>query len=131
MSRAEELIALAERVEALDGPDREVDRLICPLQGIRSKDEGHSLGRCYYDANGHGVPLPAYTASLDAAMTLVPEGWEWTISAYADGAIATCAPAAKAHPTILVGDGENALLPALALTAAALRARAAQDLNDA
>lgn len=71
---ASTLLSLAERVEAGEGPDRELDAEIAPLQGLRIVDEGHPLGRCVYDQNNHGVPLPAYTASLDAAVTLVPEG---------------------------------------------------------
>lgn len=50
---------LSERVMALSGPDREVDaeiwRIIHPTSQYRL--------------------APSYTASIDAAMTLVPEGW--------------------------------------------------------
>ena len=74
MTKAD-LIALAERVERAEGPDRELDAEIAPLKGLRRVDEGQPLGRVWYDHRGHGVPLPAFTASLDAAMTLVPEGW--------------------------------------------------------
>lgn len=61
----DELLALADKVEALEGPSREVDAEIAPLMGIRVKDEGHPLGICYYDANRHSVPLPAFTRRID------------------------------------------------------------------
>ncbi len=87
---------LVERVERAAGPDRELDCLIQVAVTPDAKcmtDPGHGtvgstfgvmrdidfdvwrqhrtgvLGPFYY-----GEP-PAYTASIDAAMTLVPEGW--------------------------------------------------------
>lgn len=93
------LTALAERVEKLTEPCRETDlaielviradgKIASLMQFPRGFDgrEGTSWqiyqgavcyetrneqGACY--SNG-GYPLPAFTASLDAAMTLVPEG---------------------------------------------------------
>jgi hypothetical protein len=66
-------------------------------------------------------PLPAFTASLDAAVTLVPEGWDFCISkGWAEEAIVSLAPAGMATEVIA-----SAATPALALCAAALRARAA------
>lgn len=55
-----ELIALAERVEAATGPDRNLDMM------IHGRDGPDGIG-AYGDH-------PAYTASLDAAMTLIPSG---------------------------------------------------------
>lgn len=57
------LAELAERVEQAAGPDRELDRcLFAVLHGI---DRGRATGPMDFSP----------TASLDAAMTLVPEGW--------------------------------------------------------
>ena len=54
------LLALAERVEAATGADRELDAAI--------------LAACW-DCRGKPTDLgPRYTASLDAAMSLVPSG---------------------------------------------------------
>jgi hypothetical protein len=112
---------LAGRCEASAGPDRELDRAIAPLTGLRVLDEGHPLGWCCYDKDGHGAPLPSYTASLDAAMQLVPEGCSWNLHKH------SC----WARACVFVDDGRDAghycdcATPALALTAAALRARAA------
>lgn len=66
---------LIAALEGATGPDRELNKLLVPFVGLRLVEEGHPLGPCCYDQNGHGVPLPNFTASIDAALTLVPEGW--------------------------------------------------------
>lgn len=65
---------LSERVERLEGPDREVDAEIALAKGwVEYKPDW------FYPPNlkvtHHRSELPHYTASLDAAMTLVPEGF--------------------------------------------------------
>lgn len=73
-----DLRELAERVEALEGPSREVDAEIarainwCPagvnaVAWLRHKDAKPA----YWFTDSFG--MPAYTASLDAAMSLVPD----------------------------------------------------------
>lgn len=126
------LIALAKRCEAAAGPDRELDADIALTQGW-----AQLRGDNWCGPTG-GICVPAYTASLDAAKTLVPEDALW-----------------KAQHTINIGDDETFECPkgeppkdfkagvgignvpmhwehgrsfcsaALALCAAALRARAA------
>jgi len=64
----EELLRLAERVEGLDGPDREVDAAIWYAVFERPRP-GDKIDK---DIIGK---WPRYTASMDAAMTLVPEGY--------------------------------------------------------
>lgn len=78
----DELLALADRVEALTGPDREVDAAIAVAAlgwfTIPPRYEGDKVGYGYIDADGvrvhpgHGGDqmVPRLTASLDAAMTL-------------------------------------------------------------
>ena len=56
---------LAVRCEALAGPDREVDFLILCIADPRAVKTGPLPGD------------PKYTASLDAAMSLIPDGWRW------------------------------------------------------
>ena len=139
------LVALAERVEALAGPCRETDRAIwhdhfghCRhANTVRSgaqSDTGFDCVDCGADSWGNkskapypvgdrlNDAAPAFTASLDAAMTLVPEGW------------ATRLAVEDRHShswgwTLRGGYGVDAhgraATPALALTAAALRAIAA------
>ncbi len=122
---------LLARLEAATGADRELNKLLAPLVGLRLVEEGHPLGSCCYDKNGHGVPLPSFTASIDAALTLVPEGWFFDIRIRPQSLIDQHAPFLKmgevsfTHP-----DGEagiwrrvQAATPALAICIAALRAR--------
>jgi len=96
-----DLMELAERVEAAAGPNYalEVD-----------------ITRKLF---GKMAAIKPYTASLDAAMMLVPEGWSWTVDAV--GRASCFAPN---EPKPWPRTGGLATTPALALCAAALRARA-------
>ena len=120
MSRKDELLALAERVEALTGPDREVDAAIAQAVGA----EHGPRETVYYESRSvHYIDeiAPAYTASLDAAMSLVPEGWRWHSYYWPrkDGPRLMSLVTNRPHAGIAHG---KAATPALALTAAALRA---------
>lgn len=97
---------LAEKVERLEGPSREVDALIAN-QLILPLDWGMS-------------PL-RYTASLDAAMSLVPKGLDWMIDNF-DGAKSGFRCSAGVFSGSQWIDCRAAATPALALTAASLRA---------
>ncbi len=125
------LTELANRVERLSEPSREVDAEIALSCGVVSEREGNTfyghkdyscmvLERDYYDIEGSAPELPAYTTSLDAAMTLVPEGlrFEVTTTGYKPGATVCGNTLTGVH------EGSYAATPALALTAAALRGRA-------
>lgn len=128
------LIELAERVEAATGPDRELDKAIAEhALGWQPPVKNGSCGPNYsgrgayewHDAAGeaNGFYVPSYTASLDAAMSLVPEGW-WVTLTTDGGARASL----HNHEWLMAAHGRNpargmAATPALALTAAALRAR--------
>lgn len=133
-----ELLALAERCEAATGADWELNADIASALGWHQlgKEHGAFAGSWVHPeawADLQDDPLvrdlsedlpPAYTVSLDAAMTLVPErcdcryfiddpsGTSWKLCEFTGGRI-----------TIL-GEGVTGGYPALALTAAALRARA-------
>jgi len=115
------LLELAERVEKAEGPDEDLDQAIGTLLWQDQTDEEpRNVFDCYQ----------RYTASLDAAMTLVPEGAAWTAQQGMDpdrtafGAVTLPSPA----PDIPPPDFQVfAATPALALTAAALRARAAME----
>jgi hypothetical protein len=115
---SDDLLKLGERCEAAAGSDRELDREIA-----RSIDLFAGT-RASYDLNI--VMVPKYTLSVDAAMSLVPEGCAWTL--YSDGPTCIASAEIGPHPTggqlmqaQWSGEGET---PALALCAAALRARA-------
>lgn len=131
-------LELAERVEALTGPDREVDAQIgAALQRSRVIASGYSGESISADAKnpghicesvGSGWWAPCYTASLDAAMYLVPDGWGWNISwpnikARTSGILREDAPC---QGEVQLGGDQRyivaAATPALALTAASLRA---------
>ena len=111
MSRAE-LLALAERVEAATGADRDIDHAI-------------------YAAFNPDKPIPydrrllpwehLYTASLDAAMSLVPSGEYWECGPLPDMSQYRGRVGMKAA---------YAATPALALTAATLRALAERMTDD-
>lgn len=139
------LLALADRVEKLTGPDREIDlaihlavhpdgdiaRIVKHPRGLDHQEgyqweiRGASVvfekrtadGRCPH--NG-GYPLPQVTASLDAAMTLKPSEMCWNTGEVGE----------DDYPWACITDGDSkdyaatGATPALALTAAALRALA-------
>ena len=78
------LTALAERVEAASGPSRELDAEVGRALSVAPKivpvyKRGHYTG-------GDPVKLrdkeewPRFTASIDAALTLVPNGWPKRLS---------------------------------------------------
>jgi hypothetical protein len=133
---AAELIALAERVEGLTGPCRETDEAIRYAIGWRAAhgrwyspdDAALSRRRKVGLLNFQPSQTPGpFTASLDAALGLVPSGWVWTVNTFRDG----MASAYCMHPSgeTVRHERKYAPTPALALTAAALRAKAA-DLTD-
>ena len=140
------LLALAEKCEAATGPERAIDGAIDRLMFERPTDGDYDdAERAIWRLNdgwsgilirGDGFARGAfyakeYTASLDAAMTLVPEGWGWLVSQPNEKAIAS---GLLKKDTPVMGEVQYgydqrytvaAATPALALTAAALRARAA------
>lgn len=127
----DDLLALAARVEAATGPDRALDAdielvLHPELVVLPWARVNFQCGKAPYyedtsDPDALNVVFPAvYTRSLDAALTLVPKGWEWEV--YGHG-LAVLRRIGR-HK------GSSAATPALALTAAALRARAEEAPRD-
>ena len=128
---------LAARCEAAMGADRELDARIraalyapegatierSPINGawcVYSGTDRSGRPRLFYPSghvsNEHWSG--AYTTSIDAALTLVPKGAEWTIQNN------------KPKPMAIVTGTDRyvcATTPALALCAAALRARQETD----
>ncbi len=102
------LLALAERCEQAAGPDRELDFAIAAGVGWPDSPNLHQHAR-------------RYTESLDAAVTLVPEGWTW--ARYHSGAV-ECGTLNGPDESILFERGQGTST-ARSLCAAALRARAA------
>jgi len=148
------MVELAKRAEVLGSPDREVDLAVhCTLIGKAFR--WSVFGGAYPDQKEIAVEVlperletdpfwfqkaeiirvPAYTSSLDAAMSIVPEGWFWmagnrdrlTPRAYIEngksayiGIGSTPNPERRWFET-------TAPTPALALTIAALYCRASID----
>ncbi len=124
----EELLKLALRVEALSGPERHVDADIAEALGWHQYSGDNWIGPLGQ------IAVPSYTVSLDAAMTLVPKtmslvdltlSWEPPEPEVFPACSITWYPAAVIHNGkdwhALTASGAT---PALALTAAALRALA-------
>jgi hypothetical protein len=137
------LIELAERVEKASGPDREIDGIIDRILHKRPKngdyDETENAIWRVKDGEASGLLVrgdgfargsfcaASYTASLDAAMTLVPESASWQLG---DGFSFAWAVVTLPDEDPMVEPREmsaKAATPALALCAAALRARAQQE----
>lgn len=128
---------LAEACEKAEGPDREIDaRIWCALNGKKYKAHFGAYGkpgmiqveytepprrtRCVTHDYNHALPV---TASIDAAMTLVPEGFSF--GAGRDNIV----PGPEGWAWVSNEEDYQlvrAATPALALVAAALRARANQ-----
>ncbi len=127
------LLALAEHVEAASGADRELDdiiaRTIWPYLGawLPSSSQSAPLAR---SGATHARPWVSkcYTSNFDAAMTLVPSEWDIEQLSVVAG-IASCNLGNGRdcnHPAYRSGSSKRAPTIARALTAAALRARAAE-----
>jgi hypothetical protein len=119
-----DLLQLAERCEKASGPDRELEWRIAEAIGVGEWRQS-AVWPPFMPGSKIDKSIPTYTASLDAAMTLVPEkavislahqerwkkpAWAWGIN---DG-----------YGVTHFG---NAATPSQALCAAALRARAAKE----
>lgn len=122
MPKAEEIMELARRCEEAKGPDRELDCAIA-VALERTNEGGSGFHRTFSDDSVfEQVRALAFTASLDAAMSLVPEGLDWIISSINPDSEETDGRfwALVGHPDE-TADASGAATPALALTAAALK----------
>ena len=68
-------MTLIERLEAATGPDRELDAAILVAVGGKRRFDDWWIGYRFI-----GREASAFTASIDAALTLVPEGWDYVIA---------------------------------------------------
>jgi len=123
VGRSGELLALADRVEAATGPDRELDALVAASQ-IRAieKTSFGAIEAWAAAAISNRWNFPRFTASLDAAMALVPQ---------LHTLFHLCGPYSDNRSRATIAGGRpvcfyevTAVTPALALCAAALRAQA-------
>lgn len=140
---AEQIKSLIERIEKSDGADRSIDVLIgatvrwLPPDGqawLRDwrGDFGpmpRMTGRiaAFHDNGDPAVhwEAPNFSASLDAAATLVPDGWYWTLGGNVHHGhwIASVNTLNSEGEPWCVGCSNACATPALALCAAALKAK--------
>jgi hypothetical protein len=131
----DELVKLAAKVEAADGPDRELDAAIAaavryfpPGVGFvwkagliaNSPEAGRVECATALGTGGPHYSAKHYTASVDAALLLVPDGWHRSFTDDPDdlgGVIAELWTGSR-------NAWANAATPALAICVAALRAKA-------
>lgn len=135
-----DLLDLAARIEAATEGSRELDAetadttdsvVPCACTGACNPDSLNYLGGC--------PSVRAYTTSLDAALTLVPEGWSFSVGDLRgyDPPMWRChlrdhrpqSLTAAGHSHIWK-EGNTIAGPALAICAAALKARASTDLAE-
>lgn len=113
-----DLADIIARLEKATGPDRQLDRLIEETRpDVRRHIYQHMVDDGYVlEANGVQAYLPPhYTASLDAALTLVPEGLPWLLMRRGN----------NTHQAEVGDEWQyQGATPALALCIAALKARA-------
>lgn len=136
-----DLFSLAARVEALTGPDREVDVEVARLL----RPDWQIINDMMIDDFGYAIGLPRLTASVDAVLALIARelpGWAWSVSMIhaaflAEGELPFVASIMSSARVVLPGMPELAYdtlsskaatgaTPALALLSAALRAKAQQ-----
>lgn len=119
---------LIARLEAAQGPDRELDgEIAVAVQGgeIVWKQANYTMemypSHRYASTNHYGgfanEHVPLFTASIDAALTLVPDGWSWSLY---DVIGKPESVRMWRHPMDVL---TSAATPALALCIAALKAR--------
>ncbi|MFD1104255.1 hypothetical protein [Sphingobium olei] len=128
-----EMLELAERVEALTGPNYAVEVEIFKALHPEYADYVQGRGGLVHRFDGSDQRVLSdirpgnYTASLDSAMRLVPDGlkFEVTTTGYKPGATVCGNSLTGVH------EGSYAATPALALCAAALRARHHLESSDA
>lgn len=118
---------LIERLERAASPDRQLDLAIfCALDEFRAPFKQYPMARI---SHNRAAVAPAFTESIDAALTLVPEGWTVANLGQNDRK-GWWAELREGHQTsynqvVLSGFGLRELGPAIALCTAALKARLA------
>ena len=135
MTNPDTFIALAERCEQAAGPSNGLDAEIALAIGYTHERRGTDRARWWRTPAGQQLAYVGYknhplffTGSLDAAATLVPEGCDWHCQS--NPSVSACwasvSPMKFDSKLQEWGSGmRRASTPALALCAAALRARAA------
>jgi len=127
------MTALSDRVEAASGPDRELDAAVFRAIGAPVPEQFFNQSIALeYDAQEQAYfavvsddmrvkyTPPAYTTSLDAAMMLLPDNAAWVMASHM---MAANVFGYRDGSEYFDATARYAATPALALTAACLRAR--------
>lgn len=121
---------LIERLENATGPDRELDMRIALSADDCHDDRGEWVYRPSDVERDQRqlIPTPAYTYSIDEALSLVPAGFIWRVESPPDCYCVVGRPTLKGGFSIARGKfvSTHKTSPAIALCIAALKARAAQ-----
>lgn len=127
-----DLPALLSRLEAAEGPSRELDseivRVLCPSAVVTTylaSDDEDSVFHAQSLGLSDRASVPAYTASLDAALALAERalpGWGWSITRK-DKWSWVCVNEPDATVEIVRGEHTQ---PALALCIAIVKAKIQQ-----
>ncbi|GAA4827123.1 hypothetical protein GCM10023232_26650 [Sphingosinicella ginsenosidimutans] len=140
MTTAQQWLDLAARIEAATGADRELGRELLLACGWTKTQVGHFLGplygwtspdkATYFQDDNFVREKHDPTASLDAAMKLVPEGLAFAVATIRNGAPddwddSVCSAVVAQRDGVEARS--DATTPALALCAAACRARAGME----
>lgn len=116
---------IIERLQAAPEGSRELDADI-NLALATDPTKPHTGPGYYYDdaaQPGTGHRMQPYTTSLDAALTLVPEGWEFYVDSGTHNPSAGCHACVYNPKEIMHGGAVDLATPALAICIAALTAR--------
>ena len=127
------LSELIAALEAATGPSRELDEEIAKTQGWAYEKRNNDRVEWWYRPDGtrrayvwRDNRCPPYTASLDAALTLVPEGLDWLLRTACGGTERRCYAHVMRGDTnrdgCSLGEGRH-IFAAIALCIAALKAR--------
>jgi hypothetical protein len=111
MTRREQLIALRDALQKATGPDVEIDLQIW-WHFFTEHEPGLTPDIERLRLLSRGCGIPNFTASLDAAVTLVPEGYGWRA---VDMTPWPCSAALIQRNSLVAEYQTSAATPALAL----------------
>jgi len=113
---------LIKRLQALTAPCREVQADIHCLVDGWERRWNEKLEITLFWKGGRWISygsIPPYLSSIDSAMTLVPEGWDWQLQSSDTGDFLSCFWSDKLGINDIY---ERGVTPAIALCIAALKA---------
>lgn len=118
-----EATSLIERLEALESPCRECDlELWWEVKANRGSPK-KPMPKDYREANLRMDDAPLYTSSLDAAMSLVPEGYGWRLWVPSSTSLSPMVVTMWGNGQKYAPNESTAATPAIALCIASLKAQ--------